>query len=158
MSRARISRACAKQSATSSAGTNGSKAAAHLYRSMPACRQPGCSSSGWLARVGRARCAAPRAGVKNRKASMWVQRSGACSTTASVPALPSRSGQTAVPHLVGVQAVDHGPLVQPEAAVLTAAGTAVAQQSRRTVAQPAPRCGEAAGPGRRVDATRPSAR
>ena len=39
-----MSRASSNASSSSSPGTSGPSLTAHLYRSMPACRQPGCSS------------------------------------------------------------------------------------------------------------------
>jgi hypothetical protein len=59
---------------------------------MPACRQPGCSRSGCVSRVGCRAFRGTASGVKNRNASMWVHASLWVSTTSSVAADPSRSG------------------------------------------------------------------
>ena len=45
-------RPTAKQRSTRSDDTCGENHDAILYRSIDACRQPGCSMSGWFARVG----------------------------------------------------------------------------------------------------------
>ena len=92
MSSSRMSPASAKQSRASAPGTAGPSLLAHLWQSIAACRQPGWSRSTWVARVGCRRLRPTASGVKNRNASKCVQRIGCVSTTASVPAWPSRSG------------------------------------------------------------------
>ena len=57
-----------------------------------ACRQPGCSMLDLVGPAGATALRGRAAAVKNRNASWWVQCTGSDSTTASVPAAPSRSG------------------------------------------------------------------
>ena len=96
MSSRRMSHARSKQSASRSESTTGTSLYAHLYRSIPACRQPGCSISRIPARVGRTPSSpslrSRASGAKNRNASKCVHRIREPSTTASVPSAPSRSG------------------------------------------------------------------
>jgi hypothetical protein len=60
---------------------------------MPACRQAGCSNSVRSSRPGRSVFRDRAASVKNRNASKCEQAMRWLSTTSSVAALPSRSGQ-----------------------------------------------------------------
>jgi hypothetical protein len=60
---------------------------------MLACRQPGCSSSTCVSRVGRSTFSGRAGAVKNRYASKWLHRTPCSSTVVAMLAGVRRNGQ-----------------------------------------------------------------
>ncbi len=81
---------------------------------MPACRQPGCSSSGWVSRVGCSRLQ-PDGGRREEPEGVEVRAPDRVRLDDGVRALPARAGAGPGAGCSSV-AVDHRPLVQAEAA------------------------------------------
>ena len=63
-----------------------------MYKSIARVKAPGLLVATWVCRVSGSALRGAAGSVKNRYASKWLQRNGIDSTTASVPAGPSRNG------------------------------------------------------------------